>query len=339
MPIIMIVVKTMLLTLLWASSVTVSRGYEVGCIYPKAMPDPVTAQDIMVHYAALTLQKRAVETPIAVHNALISALCGVGCLAAHDPTVKDPTTGNRPLLVVPEFGHNAFSVAMCSLQCHTLALGQEAMQPLLDRWNVPIKERWHPDLAFLDTVGNDPSNDDLLRAFQVVQDNDYHPYIIGQLMASEIFVFFVANDGWNSFGRQSYDMLTQSVVPCTANCMDYSDLSGYFPRNQPGRPYTEETKYNVTGDDMYWQPLLEDDGYGYFSRQQHVVPHLATTAKPNLDPDLRNRTVAAPEYDYHEEALKVVEELRLTAEDEDRRAKIEFFGKPILLCLTSHPVA
>ena len=36
-----------------------------------------------------------------------------------------------------------------------------------------------------------------------------------------------------------------------------------------------------------------------------------------------------PEYDYYEEALKVVEELRLTAEDSDRRAKIAVFDNKL----------
>jgi len=304
--------------------ISAANGYEIGCIYPPAMPDPITAQDIMVNFNSLNQQDISVETPIAVHNGFVSAMCGVSCLAMHDSKAKNPW-GERPLLVAPEFGHNAFSIALCSLSCHTVAIGYQTMKPLLDRWQANITEGLHPGLMFLHELEEEPSMSDLLRAVQVIKEHDYHPFLIGQVAVGEIYQYFLLQDGWNSFGNYSYDMLTQSVVNCTSNCMPFSDLSGYYPRNHPGRPYTEAEKYNVTGDDMYWQPLLEDDGYGYFSRQQHVVPHLATTAVPYLDPYIRNKTLDPPSYDYYEEALKVVEELRLTAESQQRRAKIEVF--------------
>jgi hypothetical protein len=66
----------------WAS---LTAAYDIGCLYPPEMPDPITAQDIMIKYAILS--QPTPETPIVVHNSLISALCGVGCLATHDPAV------------------------------------------------------------------------------------------------------------------------------------------------------------------------------------------------------------------------------------------------------------
>lgn len=313
---------------LWVLLPLFTSAYDIGCIYPPEMPDPLTAQDIMIKYMVLT-QETPLETPMAVHNALISSMCGVGCLATHDPSVKAHITRQRPLLVAPEFGHNAYSIALCNLQCHALATGYGRFKPLLDRWNVNITEGPHPELAFLAELEGDPETADLLKAVQVVKNNDYHPFLMGQMVLAEIYASLILQDGWNYMGNFTYDFASQSVVPCTANCMPFADLSGYFPRNHPGRPFTQETKYNITGDDKYWQPLLEDDGHGYFSRQQHVVPHLATTAKPILDDNLRNRTVAPPEYDYYKEALQVVEELRLTAEDADRRAKIAVFDNKL----------
>lgn len=308
----------------WGSMSLLATAYDIGCIYPPEMPDPFTAQDIMVKYMVLT-QDPPLETPMAVHNALVSSLCGVGCLAAHDPAVKNPLTRLRPLLVAPEYGHNAFSIALCSLQCHALGSGIQRFKPLLDRWGVNLTDGPHPELAFFAELEGDPETADLLKAVQVVQNNDYHPFLMGQLVLGEIFASFLLQDGWNYFGNYSYDFATQSIVPCTANCMPYSDISGYYPRNHPGRPFSEDTKYNITGDDKYWQPLLEGNGIGYFSRQEHVVPHLATTAIPILDENLRNRTLPPPDYDYYQEALRVVEELRLTAEDAGRRAKIAVF--------------
>jgi hypothetical protein len=237
----------------------------------------------------------------------------------------------RPLLVVPEFGHNAHSIALCNLQCHVLGTGYQTFKPLLDRWNVDITEGIHPELKFLENVVAKPETADLLKVVQVVQANDYHPFLMGHLVLAEIMTGYFLDDGWNFFGNYSYDPLSQTIVPCTHNCAPYADLSGYHPRNHPGmRPITKETKYNITGDDQFWQPLLEHDGNGYFSRQEHVVPHLATTAKPFLDENLRNRSgMETPEYDYYQEALQVVEELRLTAEDPDRKAKIGVFDNKL----------
>ena len=311
---------------------TPASAYESACIYPKAMPDPMEAQYILVNYA--TLHPWSLETPMAIHHGLISAMCGVSCMAMHDATVLNPVTGQRPLLVAPPENHNAYSIALCNTACHAPAVGYDWMKPLLDRWNLPITSQFHPELAFLEQWAEDKyeaTTGDLLKVAQVVVEHDFDPIMMGQLAIAEIYQFYMKDDGWNNFGDYSYDFLSQSVVNCTHNCMPYSDLYGYYPRNHPGRPYNESEKYNVTGDDMYWQPLLEDDGYGYFSRQQHVVPHLATTAKMNLDPNMKEKTVPAPEYEYYAEAQQVVEELRLTAESKERRAKIEVFDNKLLV--------
>jgi hypothetical protein len=312
------------LLLVVAAASTKSSAYEIGCIYPKAMPDPIEAHDEMINFLALAREVGQVETPIGIHNGLISGMCGSVCLSYHDPKVLHPLTKLRPILVAPEHAHNAYSIALCSLQCHAVAVGLDVIQPLLQKWNIDITERWHPELAYLEDLDREPTAEELFRIAQLVQKEEYHPFLMGQVAMMEIFQYYVRNDGWNRFGDYSYDVATGEVVKCTTNCMPYSDISGYFPKNHPGRPFTEEEKYNVTGLDMYWQPLLEDDGHGYFVRQQHVTPHLATTAKTFL-PDLRNKTLDPPKYSYYEEALQVVEELRLTASDPDRRSKISFF--------------
>lgn len=314
--------------LLWmtvlATIITSNHAYDIGCIYPKAMPEPIEAHDTMINFLSLSREVGKVETPIAIHNGLVSGLCGAVCLAYHDPNVLHPLSRTRPILPTPEFGHNAYSIALCNLQCHTVAVGLDVMKPLLDKWNVDITERWHPELAFLEALDRDPTVQEQLKVAQVVQQEDFHPFIMGQAAILEIYGNYLKEDGWNRFGNQTYDIATGEIVDCTSNCMPYSDLSGYFPRNHPGKPINEAEKYNVTGDDMYWQPLLEDDGHGYFVRQQHVVPHLSKTAKTFI-PDLRNKKLDPPNYNYYEEALQVVEELRLTADDKTRRKKIEFF--------------
>ena len=92
---------------------------------------------------------------------------------------------------------------------------------------------------------------------------------MGQLAAIQIF-FWIQENGWNLFGDYSYDSEKDGPVACTANCAPFADTTGYFPRNHPKR-VDSATKYNVTGDDRLWQPLLVDDGTGFFTRQQHAV--------------------------------------------------------------------
>jgi hypothetical protein len=212
---------------------------------------------------------RKTETPIAVHNALNSALCGSMCLAYHDNTVLNPLTLERPLLELPESTYNAYSVALCSLQCHVSAAGYEEMEPLLKKWNVNITSRFHPFVEELVNGEEDPTSEDLFEFLGIVADNDFHPFLIGNLAIMEIYVQHDLEDGWNRWGWYTYDPLNQTRVECTSNCRAFDDISGYQPRNHPGRPYNAEEKYTVEGLDMYWQPLLEDDGEGYFSRQEH----------------------------------------------------------------------
>jgi len=207
-------------------------------------------------------------------------MCGPNCLAYHDDRALNVLTKQRPPLVTPPFGHNSFSRVMCVIQCYSILafnLGEPSAEfrALFDKWG-------------LNVTGLDPAvavaveNRNFFELFQIVQDNDYHPLFVGQLVALEIGAATVLDnkDGWNRFGEMTYDAETDSIVKCTANCMPFADTTGYHPRNQPRVPTPGEDKYAVNGTDMYWQPLLEDDGAGYFSRQEHVVPHIGLTAKP-----------------------------------------------------------
>lgn len=310
-----------------------TSAYEIGCLYPQAMPDPIEAQWHMMSLGSTHSVNNNVETPVIVHGSLFSAMCGAACLSYHDDKVLHPITQKRPVLTAPKFGHNAYSIALCSLACHTVSIGYDVYKPLIDKWNAPITGIWHPDLEFLEVYRTNtsavPGPDLFTKILQAIGANDFHPVMLGQLVAAEIYLAF-REDGWNAFGEHQFDLMTETAVPCTHNCRPFADVSGYHPQNHPGRPYSAESKYNVSGVDMYWQPLLEDDGFGYFSRQEHVTPHLATTAKLSLDLDLRDKKAAPePNYDYYQESLQVVEEMRKTANDPSRKGMITVFDNKL----------
>ena len=78
-------------------------------------------------------------------------------------------------------------------------------------------------------------------------------------------------------------------------------------------------------------PLLEDDGRGYESRQQHVTPHIGTQAKPAVltRAEIDARSAPWPSYDYNEEAVLVTQQLAATAVSDDKKVMIEFFDNKL----------
>lgn len=84
-------------------------------------------------------------------------------------------------------------------------------------------------------------------------------------------------DGWNAQGDQT------SSDPQYAQF--FADTTSYAPVNTPWRitfPFR-------------WQPLLENNGLGFFFRQEHVVPQAGSGIAMSLSPaDVRRRRVPSP---------------------------------------------
>ena len=100
-------------------------------------------------------------------------------------------------------------------------------------------------------------------------------------------------------------------MQCKANC----------------RAYTDPNHYRPNGNDERWHPLMEDNGRGFKAYQQHVVPHIGTSAKRALlsteEYEGKDRELDDPKYDYDDEADRVIERLRTLTDSE--KAMIEFF--------------
>ena len=94
--------------------------------------------------------------------------------------------------------------------------------------------------------------------------------------------FILESDGYNARGEET------PWGECTANCRPYSDPIGFYDprinifrhpnpeidfrrRDLPG--FTRRNKHK-------WVNLLEDNGKGFFNRQEHVVPHIGYTVDP-----------------------------------------------------------
>lgn len=247
-----------------------ATAYDIGCIYPPNMPDPIEARFHLHRYSGSDLIAKKVETPVIVHAASFSDICQANCLAYHDENVLDILTRERPMAEVPKEYHNSWSRMMCITQCFEIVLDEAGQTGFFDefweKWGVTGIEKRRDEVSFLVSEAQAGRPQPLL---DLLEEEDYHPYTVGQVVATEL-LFYVMEDGWNALGLKQYDTETGGIVDCTANCEHYKDTYGYFPRNIPtGRIENGTEKYVVEGNDKYWQPLVDQDGYGFFSAQKH----------------------------------------------------------------------
>jgi hypothetical protein len=99
----------------------------------------------------------------------------------------------------------------------------------------------------------------------VLSCNGFRPAAVGAAVAQGL-LFNRADDGWNHEGQLSRD-----GYECTANCRPYQDSSSYD---------TEKLSASCVSDNTCWRELVEDNGRGFFSRQEHVCAHIGTHARP-----------------------------------------------------------
>jgi len=320
------------LVLAAAALPVMTSAYDPGCLYPEAMPEPFDARYLMHVYAGSYLMASKVETPVVIHSAAMSAYCQSNCVAYHDADMLNVLTMEPPIVRSPPEYHNSWSRMLCIAQCHSI-LADEAGRPgffqhYFDEWGLyDIKTRNDGiGLAWLS------SQDDPTILEDMLAEADWHPFVVGQVVATEILLS-VDEDGWNARGAWEYDKFTGGKIRCTANCQHYKDTYGYFPVNiESGKAETNVTKYEVEGTDRHWQPLFDSDNQGYFSAQLHVTPHIGFHAKTHLFDSVDDiPQTPDPQYNYREEALGVVERLRETASDPIKKQKIAFFDNKLLV--------
>mmetsp|Transcript_3099 Transcript_3099/g.6823 ORF Transcript_3099/g.6823 Transcript_3099/m.6823 type:complete len:548 (+) Transcript_3099:302-1945(+) len=314
------------------------------------MPDPFQARELLIEYGFTLAMDNRLETPMVVRGALVASTCDVNCLAVHDAKSLNVLTLERPTVYAPfpDAHHNAFSRMMCIAQCYALLYdpaGPNFLKPFWEKWGLDGIQGVRQDVYAAVVAAK---NGDSSSLGELLQGEDYHPFLMGQIVFLELAQKF-QTDGWNQNGALVYDEESGQPVPCTANCEAYSDLIGYYPKNNPSsstgkarkkkrekeehNPFDNvASKYKVEGNDMYWQPLYEDDGYGYFSHQMHVAPHIGYTVKPLLFDFVKDiGTVPDPKYDYRSEALQVVDRLRETASDAVKKEKIAVYDDKLLV--------
>jgi len=285
------------------------------------------------------------ETPIVARIAHLVDTMHWNCAAMYSSTWLDGLTREDPLIRSPVSKGKkiVFHESTTRLLC------------MVHSWAAVVNE-WHPEAfptlsgvleqgfgfedltygfnsevdAAFDKETGEPDTDALE---DIAAENCYNPKIMAAIVARQL-TEYGRRDGYNMYGD-----LGRDGEPCTANCRRYTDSTGYAPlgSGSSSTPSDDDSsskkkkKKKPIADKFRWKPMLEDDGRGYFTRQEHVTPHIGKTAKRAIlsDKDFKSRSIKAPKYDYDQEALLVIERLAETAQDDMKKAMIEFYDNKI----------
>ena len=155
--------------------------------------------------------------------------------------------------------------------------------------------------------------------------------VVDEMMAS------VVKDGWNADGSYSNQY----------NTSPYSDFNFVDKHGEAYSSYKVKTEYSRNNSKGIkkkskktpsalensrkgywpWQPLIESNGLGYFSKQAHVTPFCGFTGRLyGMDKEYYNSFRSpAPQYNYEEEAQYVLNQTKNMASDDLQKMMIEFY--------------
>lgn len=307
-----------------------------GAAFPPGQgPPPQTFATVAALKGGWTPGLAMYETPMAVRFTHLIDMLDWNCAASYSADWKDAIDRGEPLVRTPGTVQVADADgAVSALNIHS---SDARLLCMVHGWATVVLD-WVPeaypslsgvqyslgyrgivpgynstvDEAF-DLATGDP---DRAALGTLAEGSCYSPRTMGAIIGRQL-TEYAKRDGWNMYGELSND-----GTPCTANCRRYADPTGYY----------SVYRWGANGDQKHrWRPLLENDGRGYETRQQHVAPHIGFTASRRLltDEDYLGRSVPDPEYDYDTEARLVTDRLRATAGNDMTKVTIEFFNDKI----------
>jgi len=141
------------------------------------------------------------------------------------------------------------------------------------------------------------------------------PWGIAKMVADDMTESLKA-DGWNADGK----------LTAKHNPLPFSDFSFVGANGASYEPYDIDTTPR-TKDHWPWAPLMDSDGMGHFSKQQHVTPFIGFTGRlygMNRS-HYESFTSPPPQYDYEAETKVVLERTRKMASNDTQKALLEYF--------------
>mmetsp|Transcript_26338 Transcript_26338/g.72719 ORF Transcript_26338/g.72719 Transcript_26338/m.72719 type:complete len:546 (+) Transcript_26338:155-1792(+) len=251
------------------------------------------------------------ETPLAIRFSNYYRVLAWNCIATYSDSYKDTITKEKPAVAVPVTEmHQTPIRAACAAQAfvtYTSLSMPQGMEGLTDFLNsIGISH----ETTMPESIAECPEGD-VPCLQEIAASGSFSPTVMGHIVARMTYDYSL-KDGFNQLGTDD---------GCTYNCRDYSDVTGYEPQS-PACKKKKQGKKSM----QRWVPMMEDDGKGFFYKQEHVTPHIGTTAKFRFTPEnARKRVAPKPSYSksLRKEAQAVVE--RMSTLDDTKKLEVEVF--------------
>jgi len=277
------------------------------------------------------------ETPLAIRFTHYIDVMNWNCAAIYSSNWKDALTGGEPIMHSPQ----SITVKGESISLHS---SDVILNCMVNTWATVVHD-WMPEHAssilkylqdfkyadiqsgFDDNVEEcfnleDMKSNRIDCLLAVANTSCFAPSVVGSIVGRQVHEHAM-NDGWNMHGQ-----LNSDGSKCNANCRRYQDPT---VNSKPGWVEFEKQVKKNKKRRIRWAPMLEDNEKGYFTRQEHVTPHIGITGKTALlsKKDFESRSLSSPKYKYLRESKKVINRMK-NLNDEDKML-IEFFDDKIAL--------
>ena len=252
--------------------------------FSAAAPPPPFAPEILTILTMLPHVDKELakhETPVMIRLAQFLCALWWNCVAVYSEDYKDGITKTTPSVKVLDSAkwttpNRSVCAAQATASYVSLSFpgNLDALVDALAGIGVTVAPKLDAAIASCNSV---------LCLQNVATSSSYDPNTMGHIVAKQIYDYSL-KDGFNQLGRDA---------GCTVNCRSYSDVTGYQPVS------ASCDRQDVFGNNIdRWEPLLEDNGKGYFIVQEHVAPHIGKTAKFRNLPksDRVNRVAPVPRY-------------------------------------------
>jgi len=130
---------------------------------------------------------------------------------------------------------------------------------------------------------------------------------------------YAESDGWNADGSLNHDF----------NKMPFSDFNFEEYSVYDALQASAANKYrsDKCNEEWHWENLIETNGRGYFTKQEHVTPFAGFTGRlyGMSSAEYESFSISKPEYDYCAEVDFVLGETRKMTVDDKKKMELEFF--------------
>lgn len=281
---------------------------------------------LLTTIGALDLELVKFETPMTLRFTNYYTILFWNCIAVYDDNFLAADTNARPTVVSPDAAtftsqNRAKCAAQAAVTYSAFSMPTAVEGTIAANQAIGLALESELDLAIAACDTSYPTL--LTTCLQAVADAaGYSPVIMGQIVAFQAYLLSL-EDGWNQNGVSKPNGLT-----CEYQCRNYSDPTGFAPVNSP----YDTSNFNGQSSDR-WQPLLEDNGKGFFYYQEHVAPHIGTTGAFRFLPESERTTrfAAPPNYSNNrrQEMRSVIE--RMASLDDVKKIQIEAFDDKVLI--------